>query len=769
MVIMIKKTDELLHSILESGRTFVYEHEAYSILDAAGFDTPKTAFFTELSQIHGNVAQDVPGDRVVCKLISPEMPHRSEFGGIVFVPNSHAALESTFASFSNICDENGFTLAGMMVAELLDIDDQVPHQLLFTLRQDPSLGPVIIAGLGGLGTEVWKAGLREETALFIRSAEKVLDRDTTLKALEKTFFYPLITGRTRVSRKPMIKTETLLSALESLAQLALDYSLTSEISRVAIEELEINPVQITDDGRLVPLDSLMRISGKRPLPIHPPQEKIGNLLDPENVLLIGASADRLNMGRIILRNLLSAGKIEKEKIFLLHPSASEIDGCRAFALIDDLPGRMDLAVFTIPASDRSVEIIEKIIRKGISRSMILISGGFDETSGGRHLSEKIRGALDQARDTGNGPVINGPNCMGIVSRPGGYNTFFLPDYKLSPGGPFGGNTAVISQSGAWLVTLLSTLDLYDPRYMITVGNQIDLTITDYLIKLREDDKIGVFILYIEGFKEGDGERFLKVAEEISSSGRKVLVYKSGKTPAGALAAASHTAAMATDHDLFTRLLDDAGIYEADSLEDIEDAVKVFTLLDGRQSTEDRVGIISDAGYECAVAGDRLHSMHLSSFSEKTIEVLSGHLPSGIIDVHNPVDATPAITTEEYGKCVAAILEDENTDCAVISNVAATSTQENLPAGPGHDEDITNPGSHPNTLIRIFRKYDKPVVFCMNEGTLYDPAVRMMEEAGLPVFRKIDRAMKALDLFLRFGQENEASYMNQPLSYHQTNR
>ncbi|MBU8922971.1 MAG: acetate--CoA ligase family protein [Bacteroidales bacterium] len=754
---MTKKTDDLLHSILESGRRFIYEHEAYSILDTAGFHTPRTSFYTKISQIPDSGAPDMPGDRVVCKLISPEMPHRSEFGGIVVIPNSKAAMDSTFDSFSNICDENDFTLAGMMVAELLEIDDHVPHQLLFTLKQDPSLGPVIIAGLGGLGTEVWKAGLREGAALFIRSAEKVLDRDSTLKALEKTFFYPLITGGTRVSRKPMIKPEKIFSALEAIARLALDFSLTSKTSRVTIDELEINPIQITGDGRLVPLDSLMRISEKRTTGIHPPQEKIDSLLHPENMLLIGASADRMNMGRIILRNLLSTGKIEKEKIFLLHPSATEIEGCVAFELIDDLPDKIDLAVFTIPASERSVGMIEKIITEDKTESMILISGGFDETSGGRHLSERIRTALDNARNAGKGPVLNGPNCMGIVSGPGGYNTFFLPDYKLSPGGSFGEKTAVVSQSGAWLVTLLSALDLYDPRYMITVGNQIDLTITDYLIKLREDEKIDVFILYIEGFKEGDGERFLKVAGEIASSGKKVLVYKSGRTPAGAQAAASHTAAMATDHELFTRLMEDAGIYEADTLEDVEDAVKVFTLLDGIRVAGRNVGISSDAGFECSVAGDRLYSLRLARFSEKTIEVLSEHLPSGIIDVQNPVDATPAITTEEYGKCVEAILEDDNTDCAVISNVAATSTQENLPAGPEHDEDITNPDSHPNTLIRIFKKYDKPVVFCMNEGSIYDPAVRMMEEAGLPVFRKIDRAIRALELFVRFGQENEISY------------
>ena len=175
-------------------------------------------------------------------------------------------------------------------------------------------------------------------------------------------------------------------------------------------------------------------------------------------------------------------------------------------------------------------------------------------------------------------------------------------------------------------------------------------------------------------------------------------------------------------------------------------MKVLVLLGGRAVRGNRVGISSDAGYECSVAADRLGPMTLARFSPETIERLRADLP-GIIDVHNPVDATPAITTERYGRCVAAIIEDPGTDCVLVSNVASTSFQENLAPGPGHDEDIARDSSHPSTIIRLFLSTDKPMVVCMNEGAFYDPAVEMMERAGVPVFRKIDRAARALGTFI----------------------
>ncbi|MBN2185063.1 MAG: acetate--CoA ligase family protein [Candidatus Krumholzibacteriota bacterium] len=748
---VIEEIDDLLSGATGRGRDYLLEDDAYRILRLIGFDTPEYLLVTDHRQLERTDLRSIPGGRVVCKLLSPELSHRSEAGGIRFVDKTKEDIEKVLNDFTAAAERLQIGLSGVLVAELLDIDDSIPWQLLLSLRQDRSFGPVITIGLGGTGTEVYQKGLKDEKGLFIRTASNVLEKESNLKYLGRTMFYPIISGSTRITDTPAIEKGRIEDALARAAYLAESFSSSSTLTSNTIEELEINPLQITRDGRLVPLDALMKISSRKSVVTYPPQDKIDRLLRPEKVLIIGASASRMNMGRTILRNLIAEeGGIGRGNISLIHPKAAEIDGCRAYRSIGDLTEKADMTVFTIPASETAASLIDEIIRTEVSESIILISGGFGELEGGKHLDIKIRKAITDGRAReGGGTVVNGPNCMGIISKPGGYNTFFLPEYKLSFNGRFGGRTAVISQSGAWLVTLISTLsEIFSPRYMISVGNQIDLTVTDYMMKIKDDPEIDTFCLYLEGFKPGGGKRFLDISREIIASGKKILVYKTGRTAEGAAAAASHTAAMAADHDIFKRLLEEEGIYQAWSLEDIEDAVKCLSLLGRRKARGNRVGICSDAGYECSVAADRLGSMILPQFTEETVKRLGRHLPTEIVDIHNPVDTTPAITTAEYGKCVEAILSDKNTDCVIVSNVAATASQENLKAGPGHDEDITRETSHPNTLIRIFDSTDKPMIVCMNEGIIYDPAVRMMERSGIPVFRKIDRAMNAMNIFLQ---------------------
>ncbi|MCK4549654.1 MAG: acetate--CoA ligase family protein [Candidatus Krumholzibacteria bacterium] len=747
---VLSAVEKILLGILDEGREIPREDEVYSVLNLLGFETPETIFVTSAEEIDDEALASLPGDRVVCKFVSPQVVHRTEHGGIVFTDKDAVKLREVFAGFKSIASRLGVELSGMLVARMLDIDDSVPRQLILSLRQDRAFGPVVAAGLGGTGTEVWNDGLKKDRGLRVMAASMCAEKEFVEQALTGTTFFPMISGHTRVSSQPMLEPGTFVEAVRRFASLAASFSPLSDGTPVTIEELEVNPLQITGDGGLVPLDAMMKLSRIKGSREAAPQNKIDRLLRPESMLVIGASAGKINMGRVILKNLAASETIPLEKIYLIHPEADEIEGCAAFKSPADLPEKVDATVFTIPASEKSEALLEDLIFSEKTESIILISGGFGETEGGRELSVKLKRAITCGRGLpGGGTIVNGPNCMGIISGPGGYNTFFLPEYKFPLEGEFGSRGAVISQSGAWLVTLLNTQAVFlQPRYMITVGNQIDLTITDHLENVSGDPDIEVFCIYIEGFRAWEGERFLELARRITSSGRSIILYKAGRTAEGAAAVASHTAAMAGDYDVLERLIRDTGVHVADSLEEMEDAMKVLTLLDGRRAAGRRVAISSDAGYECSVAADRLGSMELAQFSEKTVERLGELLPTGFIDIHNPIDATPAITTGKYGQCIEAVLADENVDCAIISNVASTPFQENLPPGPGHREDIGRESSHPNTMIRLFHSTEKPIVLCLNEGVIYDPAVEMMERAGVPVFRKIDRATRAMDIFLR---------------------
>jgi acyl-CoA synthetase (NDP forming) len=751
------KMDEIrakLLKALEEKRSSLHEHEIYELLGLAGFCVPRTRFVAAEKEIDALDLTHMPPGEVVCKLISPGMPHRTEHGGIRFVPGDPAELRGTFREFSRIAATAGVPFSGMMIAEKIPGKDSIPYQLLLSLRQDPSFGPVVFCGLGGVGTEVYKKGLAPEKALFIRSASDIGDGEGTERALDATFFDPVIAGKTRVTREPIVDTAKLQSALAALARLGEAFSPLAADAPVTIEEIEINPLQITDDGDLVPLDALMRISGTKHDIAPPPQEGIVKLLEPKSALIIGASANKMNMGRIILRNLIKGGGVPKERIYLLHPDAAEIDGCRAFTSLAGLPEKTDMTVFTIPADETAAALLAELIEGEKTAAITLISGGFGETERGRELERRLRDSIRKARSRpGGGVVVNGPNCMGIVSKPGGYNTFFLPEYKLPFRGTFGERCAIVSQSGAYLVTLISNLDrALNPKYMITFGNQADATATDYLLALRNDPDIDLFVLYLEGLKPYDGERFIAVIKEIIGNGKTVLLYKAGRTEAGAAAVASHTASMAGNFEVMDRLLTDAGVVMPASLDEMEDTIKVFTLLEGRRVIGPRVGIFSNAGFECSVAADTLGPLALADFSDQTVAKLREALPINFIDVHNPIDATPNTQAPNYGTCIEAMLADENVDCVMAANVAPTPFMENLPAGPDHKEDILHENSYPNLTIRAFKGTKKPMVASLNSGSLFDPAVRMMEEAGIPCFRKIDRAMRALGLFIEHARK-----------------
>lgn len=750
------KIKTMLEGMLGEGRTNPLEHEIYEVLRLAGFRVPATLFARSERELASLDLSALPGREVVCKLISPAMPHRSEHGGVRFVKRTKASLAATYRDFSSIAERAGVELAGMMIAEAIEGRDSVPYQLLISLRQDPSFGPIVFLGLGGVGTEVYRKGLTEERGLFIRTAADLADRVGTERALGRTLFHPIIAGETRISPRPLAKLDALRDALASFASLAAAFSPTSHESPVTIEELEVNPLQITPEGDLVPLDALMRLSKEKYAYTHPPKSLITRLLEPKSALIVGASAAKMNVGRIILRNLLRGGGVPRERIYLLHPEAAEIDGCRAFRSAGELPEKVDMTVFTIPADEKSAVLLEELIAGEKTSSITLISAGFGETENGRELDRRLRTTIQTARARpGGGVAVNGPNSMGIVSKPGGYNTFFLPDYKLPFRGAFGERSAIITQSGAYLVTLISNLDrVLNPKYMITYGNQIDVSATDYLITLKDDPSIDLFCLYVEGLAPYDGSRFLAAARDIIAAGKNIILYKAGRTEAGAAAVASHTASMAGNYEVLHKIFLDAGIIMPETLDEVEDAIKTFVLLGGKRVGGQHVGIFSNAGFECSVAADMLGSLELARFSGATVEELRNALPTDIVDVHNPVDATPLTNAVNYGRCLEAILADEHVDCLMAANVAPTPFMENLPAGEGHGEDILHENSYPNVTIRIFKKADKPMIACLNSGRLYDPTVQMMEDAGIPCFRKIDRAMKALDLFIRHTKTRE---------------
>ncbi len=285
-----------------------------------------------------------------------------------------------------------------------------------------------------------------------------------------------------------------------------------------------------------------------------------------------------------------------------------------------------------------------------AESIILIPGGFAE-AGETGLAAAIERTLaDGHARAGGGPVMVGGNCLGIVSRDH-YNTFFLPLWKLPFRPGRGENLAIVSQSGAYLVTFASNYDgLIHPRASISFGNQMDLTVADFLLHFLDEPAVDVIACYVEGFRPGDGGRFLDAARQAAARGKRVIVFKAGKTALGAKAAASHTASLAGDYAIARGCLEAAGVAVAETLDEFEDLIKTFTLLAGKEMRGRRVGVLSNAGFECSTVTDALGELQLAEFDAATRAVLDEALPP-FAHRDNPVDATPMAATTAYARSV----------------------------------------------------------------------------------------------------------------------
>ncbi|HYL41463.1 MAG TPA: hypothetical protein VET90_09150, partial [Candidatus Binatus sp.] len=383
-------------------------------------------------------------------------------------------------------------------------------------------------------------------------------------------------------------------------------------------------------------------------------------------------------------------------------------------------------------------------------SVIVIPGGLDETASGAGHARRIREALAGAsgRPDG-GPVLNGGNCMGIRSRPGRYDTLFVPETKLAGPGGRPAPLAIVAQSGAFAITRLSRLEGIDPRYVITVGNQMDLTVGDHLEHLAGDPAIRIVGVYVEGFAPLDGQRFLRAARAIRLRGGTVVLYRAGRTTAGARASASHTAAIAGEAVVTASLARAAGVIVAETLQDFDDLLGTIVRLDGRSVGAGRVGALTNAGFECVAIADSLAGLPMARFETATTGVLDALLRErglgGVVEVHNPFYLTPMGDDAALVRIAEAILADPNVDVGVIGNVPFTQTMRTLP-----EEGLTDAGAVASGLIELWAHTSKAWVTVVDGGGRYDPLARHLERAGLPTFRTADAAMRTLATIARRG-------------------
>lgn len=749
-------------------REALTETEGLAMLEAMGIATPKRILVRSSSEIesillsggHEKIAQrnafDFQGAKLVVKVISPDILHKTEIGGVALIQNDAESIIKTVGEMERRFAS--YRVDGYTVNEFVQFEPRLGHEIIFGYRFAPDFGPLVSFGPGGIYTEYLAAKFKPGESTITLSPFAAT-REFVKSLLSHNVVAGLVSAGLR-NTKPSIDIDRLVDAIMAFLSAA------KALASCGISEFEVNPMVIrSTEASLVALDCLVKLkdfssSGlvyqKGTVPYNAaqasrPVSTIDKILKPRSAAIIGVSEKGLNNGRIILRNLLENG-FDASKIYVIKPGAGRIDGCRCVPDVVSLPEKVDLFILVIPASG-TPETLAQIAQMDKAWSVILIPGGLEEKSGSHMLIDRMKKALQEARGQGKGPLINGGNCLGIRSVPGKYNTLFIPEEKLPmPRGKVA-PLALLSQSGAFGITRISKHPDINPKYILTLGNQMDLTIGDYLEYLAGDEAIRVFAVYVEGFKALDGLKTFKAAKEIVESGRSLILYRAGRTSAGAGAAASHTASIAGDYAVTKALFESIGAMVCDSLDEFDDAIRTFTLLEGRKAKGNRLGALSNAGFECVAFADNLGGMKLADFSDRTNAILSGVLKdagiSDIVDLHNPLDITPMGSDEAYDRSFRAIMADENTDIGIVGIVPFTSRMNSLSADPErHREDVNAPDSISNRYGSLLAETDKPFVTVVDTGKLYDPLVHILEKHGIVVFRTADRALRMLERWRR---------------------
>jgi len=350
-------------------------------------------------------------------------------------------------------------------------------------------------------------------------------------------------------------------------------------------------------------------------------------------------------------------------------------------------------------------------------------------------------------------VFLGANCLGVVSHPGGYDSWFIPLERLpKPQKKAQRDAALISQSGAFMITRLSQNPWLDPRYMLAIGNQTDLTHGDFLTWFGQRPEIATIGVYVEGFRDGDGLDFARAVRQAVRDGKDVVVYKAGRTVPGVGGAYGHTASVAGDYELFSSVVRHAGAIVADDVSAFDDLYYIAGALHAKTIAGRRLGAISGAGFEAVSMADAIDAgastMEMGALAPATVErvraILAAKKLDALVEVGNPIDINPGADDEAHLEVAEAFLADPNVDAVVVAldpTAPAVRALEASALRPGFD--LTDPKSTVHLMPPLVARHAKPLIGVVDAGRLYDAFSARLMDQGVCVFRNCARATSAL--------------------------
>jgi acetyl coenzyme A synthetase (ADP forming)-like protein len=610
-----------------AGRSSLTAPEAKDICEAYGIAIPKegvAANAADAAKLAGSI-----GFPVVMKIVSPQILHKTEAGGVVVgVRSADAAREAFNTIVANARRYKADAkIDGVQVQQMLAGGQEV----IIGAVTDPAFGKLVAFGLGGVLVEV----LKDITFRLAPAA-----REDALSMLDSIQAAEILRG---VRGSEPVNREALATLIVNVSQLVSDFP--------EISELDLNPVFATPAGATA-ADVRVVLDFKPPVARYrPSQEEIvrqmNRIMKPDAVAVIGASAETGKIGNSVMKNLINGGY--QGAIYPIHPSATEILGKKAYKSVKDVEGVIDVAVFAIPAKFVAQALTECGEKK--IPGAVLIPSGFAETGNVTGQEEVVAVARKY------GVRLMGPNIYGFYYTPKHLCATFCTAYDVK------GTTALSSQSGGIGMAIVgfSRSTKMGVSAIVGLGNKADIDEDDLLTFFEQDDNTQIICQHLEDLK--DGRAFAEVAKRVSRK-KPVVVLKAGRTSMGARAASSHTGALAGNDKIYDDVFKQSGVIRARTLRDMLDFARGIPLLP--TPAGNNVVIITGAGGSGVLLSDACvdNQLTLMAMPPDLDAAFRKFIPP-FGAAGNPIDITGGEPPVTYQNTVRLGLEDERIHALIL--------------------------------------------------------------------------------------------------------
>ncbi len=432
------------------------------------------------------------------------------------------------------------------------LEKMVPKgvEMIVGLQNDAQFGPVIMVGLGGIFTELFKD---------VSFRVLPITKSDALEMIEELQGKMLLKGYRGSSP---INMDILCKCLVNIGKLGYDNS-------AYYESVDFNPIIVYPDSYYV-ADAKILLSDNPKYDVISNAQPNSNYMDlffnAKSIALIGASPEVGKVGNSVLESLVKHDY--KGKVFPVNAKGyPEIMGIKAYKSLDEITEPIDVVVVTVDL--KFVPDLLKICgQKGI-HNVVIISGGGKELGGERaDIEQQIKELSSKLNIR-----IIGPNCIGMFNGENRLDCAFQGHERMLR--PKNGNVSFLSQSGTVGIAFMEHSSPFGMSKMISYGNRSDVDEADMIWYLSEDPQTKVIGLYVEGL--GDGRKFVNTAKKVISERKKpIVVFKNGRTTRGAKQAASHTGSLGGTYTVVKGAFSQSGIISVDSYDELTASLKALS-------------------------------------------------------------------------------------------------------------------------------------------------------------------------------------------------